>query len=927
MATTPRSQAITTAAAEKPAVVGVEAIVVLMAGMFAAWFAAGSTGLLAHPLRIALTWGALTVAIVAGRPRRGQSGGAWIALVVGVILGLIMTSMAEPLVGTLTVAMLLAALALCHQGLSARVILLAALAAAVLGIFRLAYTSIPAVWLLADGIGGALGTVAGGITGQPLSIGATFGGVDFLVMMAALYTGWLIFTSPPRLSRAIYGAVAILAAQFVYLIALAYSEKLMALLPDVVSPTRSEKDRMGVWTLDNALRAALPWNLPVLAAILQAVVAAVMFRRAAWLPVADATVQGRQQTASQRAGPPAGPRKSRPALDALVRFGPMVLAAVIPVLTMLQWSTSADLKDKTILVFDQGPIDWHKPQYDRADPPSSRMFGMLPMFVESLGGKLVKSRELSDEELAEADVVVLLNPDKALPADRVEPLREFVAGGKSLLVAAAPRLQQGGDALGAVNGVLEWAGMSVDDAAATPAVEHWEQCCQALGHPVTAGRGDRRNHFALARGAPIRADWRARPMLVGRFAFAAGWLAWSSPHSGSDAPSSAEYVPGERLGDVLLAAERPYGDGRIVVLGDTAPLTDDGNVLAYEFTGRLLGYLAGDGASPQAMWRQLLGLLAAASLVGVLAWRPSAWQVMLSSAALWLSLAVCMAITTSAGRVLPDGRAQSPNNVAYIDASHLEAYSSNPRDECAGVSKIYDLGMGNFARTLMRNGYLPLLAPDLSPDRLERAGLLFSVAPGRSFSAADLEAVRLFVEKGGRLFCMAGAEDADVTNELLDYLQAKCRDFQPMSIPRSPVAPPQKTGPEPLPLGQFRQIFGDAKDSPRYVTFYAGWPVKCKKDFAYVAWSDGHGEDRPVVAAQPVEKGVVIVIGDTYFAANENVQLPSRKGEPSENDVFWRWFLSRVTEREPWNLPASSKLKEPIERDQPIEPDSEGMEP
>jgi len=987
MATTPRSKEITTAA-EKPAVVGVGAIVVLMAGMFAAWLAAGSTGLLAHPLRVALTWVAMGVAIVAGWPRRGRSAGACFAVVVGVILGLIMTSTADPVVGALAVAMVLSALALCHQGLSARVILLAALAAFVLAVFRLACTSIPTVWHVANGIGWTLGTAAGGVTGEPLSIGATFGGVDFLVLMAALYTGWLIFTSPPRTNRAIYAAVAILAAQFAYLLALAYSEKLRALLPNLVLPERSDKDRMGIWTLGNALRTALPWNLPLLAAIAQAAVAAVMFRRAAWLPVADANALGRQQTASQRAGPPVVPRKMSPGLDALIRFGPMVLAAVIPVLIVLQWSTSADLQDKTILVYDRGPIDWHKPQYGRADPPSSRMFGMLPVFVESLGGTLVKSRELSAEELDKADVLLLLHPEEPLPPDRLERVWDFVRAGGSLLVAAAPSLQEG-ETQAAVNEVLEPTAMEVGDEAAKSAVDHWEHCCEVLAHPVTAGIDDWRNRFGLAVGSPVRTHWPARPILAGRFAFEAGRFAWSDRGTSDRPPRGTDYVPGMRLGDLVLAAEQPYEAGRIVVLGDIGPLTDDGNVAAYEFTGRLLGYLANKTGSPQEAWRQLLGLLAVASLVVLLAWRPLAWQVGITSVVLSGMLVYCAGVSARAGRVLPDGRKQSPNSVAYIDASHLEAYSSSPRDFYADPARGYDYGLGNFARTLMRNGYLPLLAPDLSAERLERAGLLVSVAPARPFSTGEQTAIRQFVEAGGTLLCMAGAEDADVTNELLDDFHEHDRVFQ-INIPRSPVATTAKDR-EPEPLGQANlYVFaqedadktkgqakqpgkqsgedsnqGDTRPPGVNVHFFAAWPVQhgevnrwafsdpltrseegepLMRALPHERLSKGNStedakegpkqqhmvtEDRSVVVSRGVGDGHVVVIADTYFAINWNLPLPSKTGEPADNDLFWRWLLSRVTQRrDPWMPPpATGKPQEPIERDQPIEPDSEGMEP
>ena len=49
--------------------------------------------------------------------------------------------------------------------------------------------------------------------------------------MAAIYVGWLICTAPPRRSRAIWAAVAILVGHFAYLAVLARAEDLLAALP------------------------------------------------------------------------------------------------------------------------------------------------------------------------------------------------------------------------------------------------------------------------------------------------------------------------------------------------------------------------------------------------------------------------------------------------------------------------------------------------------------------------------------------------------------------------------------------------------------------------------------------------------------------------------------------------------------------------
>ena len=106
-----------------------QAIVILVAGMTAAWFAAGSTGLLGHPLQHALTWLALAVALVAAWPRDNRSFGTWAILAGGVLLGLLFTTSALPTVNVLAVTVVLAAIAQVSRGLTGRVALIAAFAA------------------------------------------------------------------------------------------------------------------------------------------------------------------------------------------------------------------------------------------------------------------------------------------------------------------------------------------------------------------------------------------------------------------------------------------------------------------------------------------------------------------------------------------------------------------------------------------------------------------------------------------------------------------------------------------------------------------------------------------------------------------------------------------------------------------------------
>ena len=285
-------------------------------------------------------------------------------MAVGAILALLLTAATSPAINVLAVAVMLAALAQVHRGIEGRAILLAALAATALGLFRLACASIPTVWLAADAIGWTFGRVIGWLTGIPLEIGATFSGLDVLVLMSALYAGWLVCTAPPRRGRAWCAALAIVAGQIAYLLVLDCADKLLATIPEVAQPAMSDINHVSAWIWTNSLRSLIPWNLPLLVVIVQAVITAVMFRIAAWLPVVEidpVEVEKRRKKEEKEDVPGAVL-----AADMLCRFGPVVLAVLIPLIVALGLNKS-ELKGKTIVAYEKGYLNWLKPEYENAE--------------------------------------------------------------------------------------------------------------------------------------------------------------------------------------------------------------------------------------------------------------------------------------------------------------------------------------------------------------------------------------------------------------------------------------------------------------------------------------------------------------------------------------------------------------------------------
>ena len=847
------------------------------AGMLAAWIAAGSTGVLADPLRIAMTWLALIVlAASMGLHKR------WQPLLLLPIVVLIALPLVIPVSSTHEVFLVAAVVSLFAagaQGVDRSALSSCALAVLTLAIFRFACESVSVVWMLSDIAGAALGQCAAAVTGKPLDVGATFGGVDFLVLMAAFLGTWLWKTSGRRRRiRAAWAAFAILIGHLLYLVLVALALDIAGWLPEGAKPEFTQPYTPLDWDWSAATKQLLPWNLPAVAAVFHLTTATFMLRWVSWK--ADGVLS--QELAVDAPSETAAKSRSGSAAAYFV----FVLAFLSPIAGTLSFGR-CDLSGKTIVASGQGRVDWNKPEHDRYGQESAGMFGMLPLFVESLGGRLLISSDLSPQDLAEADVLLLLHPTGPMAGEMRERILEFVRQGGSLLLAAEPVVHFG-DVASNFNDALEPTGMRVRQDVAISETRDWQQAMRFVAHAVTSGLDTRRSFFTDA-ATSIRVRWPGRPIVIGRWG-------WSDPGSDAVLTSVHRFEAGEKLGDVVLAAEQRLGKGTIVVLGDSVSLTNEGGVHGYLFAGRLLSYLAGRIVGPQTWWRQWITVLLCVGLLGLTIRLNSVEHRLWIAVLMGVSLALSGAISRHSLQVIPDGRKLADNpdgtesRLAYIDASHVEPYSDS--------SWTFD-AINGLTLTLMRNGYLTLMAPDITPERLERAGLLVLIAPARRFSADERKAISEYVEQGGVLICTIGAEEAGASESLL-------AEFG-MRVPASPV-PTVEDQYEPEPMGHIRSLFLDANDYGvgdyrAGVVFHSGWPVEA--DGGAIEVLVRAVNEKPVVICRQFGRGKVVVIGDTEFAMNKNLEYVG--GDPFngqyENAHFWRWLISRVANQPEWIPP------------------------
>jgi hypothetical protein len=191
----------------------------------------------------------------------------------------------------------------------------------------------------------------------------------------------------------------------------------------------------------------------------------------------------------------------------------------------------------------------------------------------------------------------------------------------------------------------------------------------------------------------------------------------------------------------------------------------------------------------------------------------------------------------------------------------------------------------------MRNNYLTHCLTEFTAERIEKAHLLISVAPSRGFSRKEQELVRDFVINGGTFIIMTGPDCAHPSRSLLSSLGFS-------------IGVPEPDSPEPAALGHFKSPYLSFGDQQVFVRFHAAWPVYCNDSNARVI---AYGQNEtPIIIIRSIGAGKAVVIGDTCFAMNKNLEWEG--GQPfegmRENADFWRWFITQLRDQEMWIPPA-----------------------
>ncbi|MFC2030015.1 hypothetical protein ACFLWA_04715 [Chloroflexota bacterium] len=590
---------------------------------------------------------------------------------------------------------------------------------------------------------------------------------------------------------------------------------------------------LGSWLVANWPAPATPSPAPALPPSLTHLDSQLLLFGLLWLVSALASLKLRP-----RSLPLFPPRSS--ALWVAAGLGLLALGAVV-----LTLDAPTQPRRGTILFYDAGQLEWGRPVFGQYGPHSGGDYGLWPDYLAAYGYH-ARIGLLTDDSLEGAQAVVLISLPEMLGAEEKERLLSFVDKGGALVIwgehTGVGRIRE------PINDLLASVPMRLKFDSAVPSRLGWAQGLSLPPLPATYDVHDPVD-LVVAVGASLQIDPPARPIIIGRFGHSdAGDVGNRSLNYVGD----MRYNPGEPLGDLVLAAETTYGQGRIVVLGDTTPLGSVNLMTTMPFHARLLDWVTAERSQPTEFLSRngwLAGLLLAGAGVCLALGRS---RIALASAAVVLAISLALTAlfnTAQSAPPVPSGP------IAYVDISHQERFDRLLWE---------DTSIGGLAYNLVRNATLPLLLRELEADTLDGADLLVIIAPGGRFSRGEIETVAGWVEDGGRLLVSVGWEESEAAADLLAAFG--------LEVGHTPLGPAEVVRDEGL------------------VRFHEAWPIGAlRKDAETLV--EGYGY--PLAVYQPWGSGGVVLIGDSSFLLGSTLEKEDGYQEGNImllRDIMQDWF-------------------------------------
>ena len=513
---------------------------------------------------------------------------------------------------------------------------------------------------------------------------------------------------------------------------------------------------------------------------------------------------------------------------------------------------------------------WDVPGYGRYGKDAVGMFGLWPVYLTSLGyttaliidnstdlfqssssldqnitqylnltdyTTIIESENITQQILEYTDVFVIANLNVSFSEEEHRLLWEFVDNGGSLLVLGdhtnVGGMQQ------PLNTLLRPVGIRYRFDAALPADDtlKWLTSTNLLYHPINEPQISP-YQLQYGVGASLDVTYPAFPLIIGTTA-----LSDLGNQSNSDIAylGDYEYNKGEQLGDVILVAAAYYGQGKVLVFGDTSSFQNPALPFSAPFLQSTFTWLTNTQPSMLIQIQRDVSLLLfiTAVILIVLSKRNTVPFAI-------FPLLVCFSLLVSTSLnplILTVNEKYTSDNIVFLDASHGERIS---------LESFTDDSLNGLILNLQRNNYLPVILQEFSQEKIRHSPLFICVAPTQAFTAEEVRFLQMYMETGGVVILATGYEDKDASLPLLGAFNIDI---------------------EPTPLGPVPYVEENLtlyQNEPRFVD---SWPIVFDdnqiRSYYNFTWENLTFH---LVIFATYGTGGLLVIGDSQYLLDKNIE-------------------------------------------------------
>jgi hypothetical protein len=388
-----------------------------------------------------------------------------------------------------------------------------------------------------------------------------------------------------------------------------------------------------------------------------------------------------------------------------------------------------------------------------------------------------------------------------------------------------------------LNELLKPVGISFRFDAALPLDEKfkWLTCTQLLHHPITSSLTSL-DELQYGVGASLNITASSFPVIIGNYAL--------SDHGNQSNIDIAylgdyEYNKGEQLGDVILVAGAYYGDGKVLVFGDTSSFQNPAIAFSYPFIQSTFTWLV---CTQTATTNSLQIGISMLSLIGAIIVYRFFRNKTIPFALFPIILCTALLLSTSLNPLFIND-SKMTGNIVSIDASHGERFT---------LESFTDESVNGLIVNLHRNNYFPILLREFSKEKITTSKILIFIAPTSAFTAEEVAFLKQYMTNGGFILLATGYEDKKASLPLLQAFD--------VDVEQTPLGP--------VPYVESNTTF--YQNEPRFVD---SWPLSFTTNQAtsYYNFTWGDLTYHLVIFIQHGAGGL-LVIGDSQYLLDKNIE-------------------------------------------------------